>query len=233
MGFTLAHAQLIAIAVVVFVILVATQSSLDIKAMFAGASTPEKMLTYESVRTEVLAENGSDSNQDEMNAENARQLAMLNLSDNGEVLGVNSDFPSAEELFSPEMMDKIAIKHSSLNGDAAIKKYADQILYVESAVDVLALLTNMNNEDHSAVEQSQNSAKSMIASMAAVPVPSGLEDYHRYKMMYYTTLINIGDIWLGKRDQSELQDQSKILFSLTEKIESIKASVLTKSSISL
>ncbi len=233
MGFSLAHAQLIGVAVVIFAILVVTQTGVSIKGMFASADSEKPMLTYESVRAEVLAKNSGSSSQGEVDAENARQLAMLDLSDDGEVLGVNSDFPSADQIFTPDVMSKIQIKHSALTGNEAIQKYADQVLYIESNTDVLALLSNMNSEDHGVIEKSQASTKEMIGALAQVPVPTGLEDFHRYKMMYYTTLRNIGDIWLGKLAETELQTQSTILFSLTEKIESIKATVQKNNSISL
>lgn len=226
-GFSKAHAQLIGIAVVAFVVLVVAKTGVDIKGMFAKADSEKPKVTFESARAEVLADAGATP-QVEIDNETIRQLAMLDLSETGEVLGANSDYPNAEEIFTPEVMNKVQIKNSGLSGQEAVQKYAEQVLYVESTVDVLTMLSNMNSDDKTIVAKSQESAKSIIATLAMVPVPKGLEDYHRYKMMYYTTLINIGDVWIGKLPESDLGDQSKILFSLTEKIESIKSSMFEK-----
>src|SRR5262245_37453291 len=120
MGFTLKHAQLIGIAVVVFAVLIFTQTGLSLKGMFASADSDKPKLTYEQVRSQVLAENGNSSSLNEMNADNARQLAMLDLSDDGEVLGANSDYPSAEEIFTPEVMNEVTIKQSGTSGPVAV-----------------------------------------------------------------------------------------------------------------
>lgn len=56
--------------------------------------------------------------------------------------------------------------------------------------------------------------------MSQIPVPTELAEYHRYTILYYQTLAAIDNTFVNQ--EGDLASYTKTLFSLTNKIESIK-----------
>lgn len=236
MGFTKGHAQLIGIAVVIFAVLVYSQSNISLHAMFSKADNNQDVITYEKAKAEVLAKNGAtDSTEYDQHVED--QFAMLTLKDeNGQVLGDAvglTDIPSSEELFTPETLAQITVKTTVQTDKKAIEVYAGQVVYVESRYDVISLLSQINSDDKATVALAKEQAATIVRALNLITVPQPLVEYHRYKLMYYTSLINIGEIWLGERDANQLQVQTKILMSVMNKLESMKSQITQKYSVEL
>ena len=140
--------------------------------------------------------------------------------------------PDADSLFTPDILNQIPVT-TTTSSTEDLNTYASRILFIESSYDVLTLLANMNSTDKSSIASAREQATNIVASMRQVPVPETLVTYHRYKMMYYSALINMGDIWLGDRPETDLQSQSTMLFSMMAKIESIKSSISKQYGIAL
>jgi hypothetical protein len=236
LGFTSGHAHLLLVAVAIFGVLMFAQSDLNIRTLFANADDEVEMLTYEDARAEVAAEYGGVSSTD-ADAEAEKQLALLDRSlDNGQVLGEAvgmENIPSADAIFSQDSLSKIPVKiiYNALPEDS--QRYADKLSYIESSNDVVTLLANINSGDPAMIQKSQDQATRIVQMMGAVAVPQGLVEYHRYKTIYYTSLINMADIWMHKRPETDLQTQSTLLFSVMGKVENLKSELESKYQIKL
>ncbi|MDQ3018469.1 MAG: hypothetical protein M3Q64_01205 [bacterium] len=235
MGFSIAHAQLIGIAVVVFAVLVFTQTGISIKGMFAKAEIQPVVITYEQARTEVLNEQSVSSNNVSEDL-NQRQLALLNRTDeNGQVLGSAigiGDIPTADQIFSREQLDLIVINTVATN-PKNILKYSEQIMAIESENNALALLGNLNSSDPVALSEASKQATVLVSNFKSLSVPSELADYHRYKMIYYQSLARIAQAFEKNELNDDFANTSKILFSIMDKIEQTKRLVSEKYQVAL
>lgn len=238
LGFTSGHAHLLLVAVAIFGVLMVTKSDINFHALFANADDEVTMLTYEDARAEVIAARGGEMGSNpEAEAEAERQLALLDRSlDSGQVLGeaVGMDnIPAADSIFSKDALNKIPVKtiYNPLPEDP--QQYANKISYIESSNDVLGLLANINSTDPSVIQKAQDQATRIVQMMGSIYVPQDLVEYHRYKTMYYTSLINMADIWMKKRPETDLQVQSTLLFSVMGKVETLKSELQSKYQIQL
>ncbi len=235
LGFTSGHAHLLIVAVALFAVLIFAQSDLSLRALFANADDEVVMLTYDDVHSKVSADYGEVSAKADLQAE--KQLALLDRSlDSGQVLGESvglDNIPIADAIFAPDNLAKIAVNSFGNATQEDIQAYADKISYIESSNDVLALLANINSSDPSVIQQAQDQAVRIIQMMGMISVPEQFVEYHRYKTIYYTSLTNMADIWMKKRPESDLQIQSSLLFSVMNKVETLKSQLESKYQIKL
>lgn len=226
LGFTSGHAHLLLVAVAIFGVLFFAKSNLSLRALFVKADDKVEMLTYEDARAQVIAARGGEVGENpEAEAEAERQIALLDRSlDNGQVLGeaVGLEVPVADQIFSQDALNKIPVKviTNSLPDDA--ERYSNRIAYIETSNDVLSLLANINSEDSTTIKKSQIQATRIVQMLGSIYVPQDFVEYHRYKIMYYTSLINIADIWMKNRPETDLKIQSELMFSVMNRIESLK-----------
>lgn len=228
LGFTSGHMHLLLVAVAFFSVLMVAKSDINIKTLFVHADDEVNMLTYEEAHADAAREFGS-SGDSTASADADAQLALLDRSlDSGQVLGDSIGIgavPAAEEIFSLDSINKIQVQEISNATDVQIKDYADKILYIESSNDVITMLANINSGDSAVIKQSQEQATRVVQMMGMIFVPEQFAEYHRYKTLYYSSLINVADIWMKNRPETDLQTQSTLLFSVMAKVESLKASL--------
>jgi hypothetical protein len=237
LGFTSGHAHLLIVAVAIFGVLMVAQSDISLGTLFANADDEVKMISYDEARAEAIAERGGVATDPGADAEAEKQLALLDRSlENGQVLGEAvgiGDIPSADTIFSQDALSKIPVKtiYNVLPDDP--QRYAERLTYIESSNDVVTLLANINSGDQAVIQKSQDQATRIVQMMSAIYVPKDFVEYHRYKTMYYTSLINMADIWMKKRPETDLQTQSTLLFSVMGKVETLKAELESKYQIKL
>ena len=235
MGFTASHAHLLLVAFALFSVLMVVKSDLSIKAIFVKADENVKMVTYDEVRAQIIAERGGEVTQ-ESDAEAEAQLALLDRSlDEGKVLGESigiGAIPNADNIFAREQLDTIAVT-TELTSQVSVKKYSEAILGVESKHDAITLMSNLNSSDPLVLSSTKEQATVIIQSLKGLTVPDELADFHRYKMMYYQTLSNMADAFATNTLDANFQNTSKILFSIMEKMEQVKSSIANKYNVSL
>ena len=153
------------------------------------------------------------------------QLAMLDPTLNkGAVLGASTE----DVVISDEALTKIKLKISNQAGSSAIKKYADNVLYVETANGATDLIMGLNSTDKNTLLSLPAQSKKLVGSLAQIEVPKELEQYHKFKMIYYITLGEIAKGFSEPSPTENLQVASQAMFSLLEKIDTIKASIFSK-----
>ena len=189
------------------------------------------ILTLEEAKRQAVAKNNIDQNFNSSSAQDNNQLALLDPNLNrSAVLGVSTEelqFPAAEEIFTKESLDAIKIKSAVATTKESVQKYAEQVLLIESYFDVSSLLTDINSDDITVLKQVPKKAKVLVANLGQVEVPTEVVEYHKLKMIYYTTLGRIADIFSGEEKQYDLQTASSALFSLMEKLDRIKNTIIT------
>ncbi len=220
------HRTLIAVGAIVMVSGVLGALRFSAFPLFSKAD--DRGLTYEEVLSQVEQSGVSsgDARLDDIRA----QLALIDPTLNeGSVLGALSEevlnYPKAEELFPASVLESVEIRKIEDTDKASMELYATKILFIESLVDALGIYGGLNSTDDASLADAAQQANQMVAELANVEVPKPLWEYHRLKMMYYKTLANFADIFSGITDDSEIENQGPILFSLTDRLERIKAEV--------
>lgn len=227
-GFTRNHFGLLLAALAVFTVLVMPRAGIKLSAMFSKADTDAPMITYEQTRGEVYAQMGI-IDEDQYLRELENQFALLDrgMADGavlGESIGIGA-IPNAEQVFSRELLDQIVLNVHSDNSKDAMLKYAENVLQVESANGSILLLANLNSSDAQTLMQTKQQAQAIVSGLKAVSVPSALQDLHRYKMIYYQSMAGIAEVFATGESGPEFETDSKILFSVMDKIEKTKLQI--------
>ena len=193
--------------------------------LFSKNDPPPYTFTYDEVKNQVVAENASQPTT--TNDQTDQQLAMIDPNYNsGQVLGTSTDstgldsvIPKAEDMLTPQVLNMIQVKTSDKSDKDSIQTYADQVTYVESHFNSLGILTDLNGTDPSQLKEAKDNATKIVQGLSLIVVPKPLEDYQKVKMMYYTTLGNMADVFAGTNTKYSVDDVASILLSLTDKLD--------------
>ena len=201
----------------------------------AQSSSAGQVLTYEQAKAEVLAQMGPAPTTD--GSVTDQQLALVDpVNHGGEVAGTSTAeqvFPSADQMVTPEMLDQIKIKTTDVSNADTIKTYSDRVAFVEAQYNALGILSDLNNQDSTTLKNVDITTKAIVSNLAQIPVPKELVTYHKIKMMYYTTLGYMAQAFSGENKNIDLERLSSILFSLTEKLDSIQGEIMTNYNVQL
>lgn len=198
----------------------------------SATADSNKVLTYDEVKKQVEAKNQNslDEALASIGEEGKEQLALLDPSSGGQVLGADTNtenlFPKAETLFSKEVLEQIKINSTSESGRSSIQKYADEVLSVESKFGSLNILSDLNSSDPEVLKNVNERAKVMVGNLVKIPVPLELSEVHRLRMIYYVTLGNIAINLAGEKAEADADSSVTLIFSLIERIENLKAKIL-------
>lgn len=236
LGFTRNHAFVVGVSVLLFVVLVMPRFGVKLSAMFSEAEQPQgELLTYEQVRSEVYADSGLDSDSQDYINNLETQFALLDRGQaNGQVLGeaIGLDqIPSADQLYSDEQLSLIPIKETVPTSTESVQTYSDRVLRVESYYNTPELFSNLNSSDPNQLAKTQEQVQGIIDSFMQLPVPSELVDYHRFSILYYQTLSKLGQTFIN--DDGNMSQYSSAMFSLTDRLSSIKIQVQEKYKVAL
>lgn len=233
-GFNKNHFALLTVGTLLFVVLVIPKTGIKLSAVFSRAAEPNNLITYEQARNDVYAQmdlGGNDPYVDVLE----NQFALLDRGDaNGAVLGEAiglGEIPSVEQLYSPEQLSLIPVQVNNESGAAAVQKYAERMLRIESYYNTVELFANLNGTDDRAITETEKKVTDMIEAMNQLDVPKELVDYHRYNIMYYQTLGKLGTALIA--NDPKLGQYSQAMFSLLDKIGEIKSEIKSTYGVSL
>lgn len=239
LGFTSGHMHLLLIAVALFSVLMVSRSNISLKTLFVKADdTQTKMLTYEDVRDQVIAENAAAQPADDpaAEAEAEQQLALLDRQlDEGQVLGDSigiGNIPPADQLYSRDQLDTIAVTTTATT-QASVALYQRNLSVAEADYDSANLIANLNSTDPEVITDAAAQTEKLISVLQTIVVPSDLADFQRYKIMYYRVLINLGNSFAGNDQGVDLKNNSTALFSLVDKIQRMSDEVYSKYGVQL
>jgi hypothetical protein len=103
---------------------------------------------------------------------------------------------------------------------------------IESQNGMMNILATLNTDDNEKLVGISSKAKNLVASMKSVEVPSELIEYHKLKMIYYVTLGQIGESLAGQ-SQFKLDDITKGLLSIMDRLGAIKLEIYNKHGLTL
>ncbi len=230
-GFSYWHLGLVAGLAALLVLIIVMKSGFS---FFGKKKTGEvagvTSLTYEQVKKEVDQKSRAPQDDEALTAEVVAMLDPSNSS--GEVLGASTDelsnFPSIESIISDDQLRKIQIRISTESGKSAIEKYARDTVYVETKNNVLDLFASLNSEDPAVLVDSKKRAEAMVTALGGISVPKELENYHKYKSIYYVVLGRLAIALSDTGSKETLLSNTQFLFALIEKMERLKIEIQNK-----
>ncbi len=234
LGFNKNHFALIAVGTLLFIVLIIPKTGIKLSALFSQAAEPVEMITYDQTRNDVYAQmnlGGPDPYVDELE----NQFALLDRGDAdgavlGEAIGLG-EIPSVEQLYSSEQLSLIPVRISNDSGAAAVQKYSERMLRIESYYNTAELFASLNGTDAAAMAEAGKKATEIIETMNQLDVPKELVDYHRYNILYYQTLGKLSTAFTT--DDPNLGQYSQAMFSLLDKIGAIKSEINSAYGVSL
>ncbi len=235
-GFSYWHLGLVAGLAALLVLVIVMKSGFSISGKKSSAPTDEKQkLTYDQVKKEVDQKLQVPQEDEALTAE---AVAMLDPSNSaGEVLGASTDelsnFPSIESIISDDQLKQIQVRISTESGKSAIEKYARDTVYVETKNNVLDLFASLNSEDPAVLADSKKRAEAMVTALGGMSVPKELEDYHKYKSIYYVVLGRLAIALSDTGSKETLLSNTQFLFALIEKMERVKVEIQNKYGVSI
>jgi hypothetical protein len=206
------------------------------------SSAAPQVLTYEEASRQVLAENAQSPTLASADATTTeQQLAIIDPSrQSGNVAGATTDlnpdisFRSAEQIYTPQVLGAVTVNLQTQPANtASVHAYKDAMTALEANSNTLAILAALNSQDKTELTSASQNAKEVFLAMQQVPVPQGMEDYHKYQMFFYETLGNMADIYSGTRPESDMQQLTEQLFSLIQKLDSMKADIASRYGVQL
>lgn len=236
LGFNRNHFLVGLTALALFAVLVFSKTGITLSAMFTNADDSQPLLTYEQAKGEVYAQMGIvDAEKYLQDLEN--QFALLDRGQVdgavlGQAIGIGA-VPSSEQIFTREMLDQIPVIKSSDNSREAIQRYSELLLGAEAESGAMISIANLNSSDPLVLNQAKESAAQAVSNLKSLSVPSELADFHRYKMIYYQNLAAIADSLINPDATQDLQNQTSIFLSITERINQIKSDIWDKLQVQL
>jgi hypothetical protein len=227
LGFTSGHVQLLTVAVAIFAVLIYAKSDINLTAMFASADEEVTMMTYEDALAEATAEQGFDyTNQNDGSEE---QLALLDRGEvDGKVLGETigiGEIPDADEMMLPEISSQLKVNAIGIESAYYRSQYQEWMHNIERDGDITNILAALNSSDPTVLREAVSGWDWVIRKMADVEVPPSLEQYHKNKMIYYSVLKGLGEIYAGDKSESDMPLLAKAMLSFSQKVESMTASL--------
>lgn len=196
------------------------------------------LLTYEGAKQKALARLEKEG---WGNSNIASEDSLNQLSDSeslGRVLGLTTQSGTLIEplgnLFSAEQLQSIQLKTTNDNSKIRIEKYFKELVINESVGSELSALLSFSQADASGYEESAKKSTEMVSFLKSMEVPTELSEFHKYKLIYYTSLSFLARSMLsGSVDDPSVQKYATIFFSVIEKINSEKDKITNKYEIQL
>ncbi len=224
LGFTSGHAQLLTVAVAVFVVLFVAKSGINWKTVFVHADSQTHMLTYDEALAQAQNEIGAvNPNQDDGSAE---QIALLDRSNiDGKVLGDAigvGEIPDADQMLLPDIVNQLKINNSNNDSQAARQQYVSAVQKIENDAQITSLLADLNTDDKDTLRSSADGWNWTIKQISNVPVPPSLQKYNQDKLVYYSVIMNIAKIYAGDQSEDGLPLMTKAMISYSDKMDALQ-----------
>lgn len=198
---------------------------------------PSRVLTYEEVKAQVDAEMNAQVQTDLAAAQAAQeeQLAMVDPGrDIGQVLGASTDaIPAANELLTNENINKISVKTKAAGDPVSVRAYADQINFLENYYQTINILTVISNQEPSLANEAAQQATNMISELSGIEVPLPAANFHRTKILYYSTLASMARNISNPSSTEDAATAGVLFFGVMDRIQQQAAQLNAQYGVSL
>ena len=220
------HIGLIAFVAFGLIFFTLLKGDFKLSPLISKASNANKSLTYEQAKQDAIKKFGQP--QGSINEELSKQLASINpSSENGKVLGESIGLTPvpADKLFTKSLLDQIDVATTTSNDLPTITEYNTNLLHIEAANNVLALYSALNSSDVTEMKNAGLQALTVVAQLKGMVVPTNVLEYHKYKILYYTTFSQLAETLAGNKNY-DLEIITNEIFSITDKLSSLRKQIL-------
>lgn len=231
-GFNLTHLGLIAVCAFGILGMTLLKNGLHIKPDAAQVNNSTRAsLTYEEAKAQVMASHAQDAIRPEV--ENNPLLTLDPGRDSGDVLGANTEngISQLDASVTPEMLSQVQINSINVGGKVAMERYFADMESAEQYGESFVALAALSSTDPNELKEGGVKAMKVVSYLKGVKVPTEAVEFHRMKILYYTTLSQLaGSLASGSKDETT-QIESSMFFTLVGKIENLETSLRSKYSI--
>jgi hypothetical protein len=235
------HIGVIAVCAIVLVFFTFLKSGFNLN-LAKNNNSNVKTYTIEQAQADAARQLSMQKGQADNGEENLNpdeQIAMIDPTSNvGQVLGASTDpenaiFPNAEEVWTADVLSQIHISLVNDDSAEAIKEYKFQFAAVESASNSEQILQDLSSTDNSVLAGVHDKVQTLVQNLMAVQVPKPLEEYHKFKLIYYMQLSQLADGYIEKNNAADPKDTGIQIFSIVDKLQRISAEIQNKYQIQL
>lgn len=223
LGFNKNHGMIIAAVILAFAIYASPALGFDVKRIFIKDKNSFSLepITYESVRSKVMADMGVSESPDYKKMQDQLALIDRGAIDTrvlGEAIGIG-EIPSPSEMQLPEMLQEYPLNIISNNDLAKVAGFKQAVSEIENKHGLIDLMATLNTTDASVIKDRLPIWKQMLAELSRVPVPSSFAEEFRARFGFYYSMMKTGEIYAGLVDESELPLYLKAMMAFSSKME--------------
>lgn len=244
-GFTAGHFGLIALCLALLLTFSVVKGNLSwsslvnvVHSIQAAAPEPHVMTYDEAAQVaanQAPAASATDDSQALQQAQQ-QQLAQVDpsLGDSGQVLGASTDaLPSIDQMFTEQKLSAIQLSLIQNATPTQRQQYATQVKFVESYYGTGTLLSALTTQDKDQLTQAEQGYANIITELGQIKVPTEFEQYHKLKMIYYSTLMAMANSMAGNDPNADMSTAGTIFFGLNDKLNTMAADLSSRYGVSL
>lgn len=232
------HLGLIAISIVLLSVATFMRGGFTLGAFsFNKAESAEQGLTYEQAKEQaqkIVAEKyaGIGSNTEAQSQLTQQQLAEVDPNyGEGAVLGTSVDSQGnidVDNLLSSQTMQALQIFTYETQDRLQLNYYGTQVSEIENKNGALLLFSALSSREQSSLQRAASGYKTIAAELQAMQVPTQFEQYHRMKLVYYSSLATMAESMASEGPGEQAATAASLFFALNEKIANLGAQLETE-----
>lgn len=223
------HLALVGGFATVLLVILSVRGDISLNPFRAQAETG-KTLTYEEAKALVAQEMGASASSNSEAIKNQLALVDPNAGEPGQVLGLTTDLNISdpiEQVLPQAELDQIKLITTTDNSVDSFNRYATQVVHIEAKNNMIGVLTALDSDDPSKLAEVKALTNQMIGMMKGIEVPTELVEYHKLKLIYYASLGQIGQSFIGIGDM-KLDDVTRVMLSIMDRLGAIKLDIYNR-----
>jgi hypothetical protein len=226
-SFGKSHISLIAVSIVLLVAASFMRGGLKLGSFgFSSAKSAPKPLTYEEIKAmahdKVAQNNAAAADSSASDAQTQAQLAEVDPTyGTGSVLGASigpASDADVDQVMNSGLISSLPISTYQTTDALQFNAYASAVHAVENKYGGEALIGALTTRDQASLQSATSSYKNIITGLMAVKVPTQFLEYHRMKLVYYSSLAQIASSMSGDGNNDTAASAASLFFSMNDKI---------------
>lgn len=235
--FTIAHFATVGVCALALIALTFMKDGFSFKANKTNAEgQTNSEVSYEKIKAKVESKYSGETKIAETETDEKTMATLNPLHGAGDILGAASDsplIPSADTLFPQVSLDKIEVKVFPDSSNEAMRRYVRDIAVIEATYNTIDMVTILAGTDQATMSKLGEDAKKVVSELKVTPVPPPLVQYHKMRMMMFTTMGMLADANAGKSPEISKNDLAAAFLSLIDKTDQISGEIYSKYQIEL
>lgn len=230
-SFGKSHIKLIAVSIILLVTATFMRGGFTLgKFGFSKAESAPNKLTLAEAKAQahqIVAEKYGDDNSSSLAEKSQAQLAEIDPNfGQGSVLGASIGVDGNIDISS--VLNSDAISSAKINvyqteNKLQLNGYGTQLHAIEEKFGAVILLGALTTRDQASLQQAQSGYKNIISALQEMQVPAQFEEYHRMKLVYYSSLVSMADSMASEGPSEQAATATTLFFSLNEKLETLRS----------